>query len=210
MERLLERFEPAIHRHHIAIAAGVIRCGEGTVASRRAVGFAGGMILGLSHITFVVRDLDRMEEILTTVLGARRVYDSGAATFSLSPERFFLVGGEPGDADAPAPIWIAIMQGERAAPRGYDHVAFRIADADHDRALAAVRGLGLELREGRSRVAGEGRSIYFHDDDGHLFELHSGTLGERLRRYAAGGAAAGAGAEAPRDGVVAPTASETP
>ncbi|WP_333824755.1 FosX/FosE/FosI family fosfomycin resistance hydrolase [Pinisolibacter sp.] len=143
------------------------------------------MVLGLSHITFVVRDLESVEEILTTVLGARRVYDSGANTFSLSPERFFLVGGEPGDADAPAPIWIAIMQGERPTTRSYDHVALRIAEADHDRSLAAVRSLGLDLREGRPRVPGEGRSIYFHDHDGHLFELHTGTLGERLARYAA-------------------------
>ena len=39
---------------------------------------------GLSHITFTVRDLDRMEEILTTVLHARKVYDSGEKTFSQS------------------------------------------------------------------------------------------------------------------------------
>jgi hypothetical protein len=47
------------------------------------------------------------------------------------------------------------------------------------------------VREGRSRVAGEGRSIYFHDHDNHLFELHTGTLGERLQRYAAGKASEG-------------------
>ena len=41
----------------------------------------------------------------------------------------------------------------------------------------------LELREGRARVAGEGRSIYFYDFDNHMFELHSGTLNERLARY---------------------------
>ena len=50
------------------------------------------MIEGLSHLTFVVRDLDRMARILTTVLDARLVYESGDATFSLSRERFFLVG----------------------------------------------------------------------------------------------------------------------
>jgi hypothetical protein len=33
-----------------------------------------------------------MEALLTTVLGARRVYDSGDDTYSLSKERFFLVG----------------------------------------------------------------------------------------------------------------------
>ena len=48
------------------------------------------MIEGLSHITFIVHDLDRMEAILTSVLGAAKVYDSGDAAFSLSRERFFL------------------------------------------------------------------------------------------------------------------------
>ncbi len=37
------------------------------------------MISGLSHLTLVVRDLDRMEAILVGVLGARRVYDSGSS-----------------------------------------------------------------------------------------------------------------------------------
>jgi fosfomycin resistance protein FosX len=144
------------------------------------------MIRGLSHMTFIVRDLDRMEAILTTILGARKVYDSGDDTFSLSRERFFLAGGEPGDADAPAPIWIAIMEGESLPSRTYNHVAFKIAEADYATLLERIRALGLEVREGRSRVAGEGRSIYFHDHDNHLFELHTGTLGERLQRYAQG------------------------
>jgi catechol 2,3-dioxygenase-like lactoylglutathione lyase family enzyme len=142
--------------------------------------------LGLSHVTFVVRDLDRMEAVLTSVLGARKVYESGDETFSLSRERFFLVGDAAGDPDAPAPVWVVAMEGERPPGRGYDHVAFRIADADHDDRLARIRALGLEVREGRPRVEGEGRSIYFHDDDGHLFELHTGTLSERLARYARG------------------------
>ena len=55
------------------------------------------MVKGLSHITFIVRHLDRMEDILAKVFGARRVYDSGNETFSLSKERFFLVGGELGN-----------------------------------------------------------------------------------------------------------------
>ena len=57
---------------------------------------------------------------------------------------------------------------------------------EYDERLAAIRELGLEVREGRARVAGEGHSIYFHDHDNHLFELHSGTLEERLHRYAQG------------------------
>jgi len=105
------------------------------------------MVQGLSHLTFIVRDLDRMESILTTVLGARRVYDSGNETFSLSRERFFLIGGSPGDLDAPAPIWVAIMEGEALPSRTYNHVAFKIADADYPALLERVRALGLDVRE---------------------------------------------------------------
>jgi len=54
------------------------------------------MVKGLSHITFIVRDLDRMEDIFAKVLGARGVDDSGDETFSLSKERLFLVGEELG------------------------------------------------------------------------------------------------------------------
>jgi catechol 2,3-dioxygenase-like lactoylglutathione lyase family enzyme len=132
------------------------------------------MIEGLSHITFIVRDLDRMEAILTGVLGARKIYDSGDATFSLSRERFFDAAG----------LWIAIMEGDALPTRTYNHVAFKIAEGDYDTCLARIAALGLTLRESRPRVAGEGRSIYFHDDDNHLFELHTGTRAERLARYA--------------------------
>lgn len=131
---------------------------------------------GLSHITFIVQDLDRMEEILVRVLKARKIYDSGVETFSLSPERFYDIGG----------VWVAVMQGAPLPERGYNHVAFRMAPDEYDERLAAIRDLGLDLREGRGRVEGEGHSIYFHDHDNHLFELHSGTLEERLDRYARG------------------------
>jgi fosfomycin resistance protein FosX len=133
-------------------------------------------IEGLSHMTFIVRDLDRMESLLTMVLGARKVYDSGSKTFSLAKERFFLVGG----------LWIAVMEGEPLPIRTYNHIAFKIDDADYDSYLARIRSLGLELREGRSRVEGEGRSIYFYDHDNHMFELHTGTLEQRLARYSRG------------------------
>jgi fosfomycin resistance protein FosX len=134
-------------------------------------------IEGLSHMTFIVADLDRMEEVLVAVLGARRIYDSGDDTFSLSKERFFLIGEGEGA------LWIAIMEGEPLPSRSYNHIAFKIAEADYDDCLVRIKQLGLELRESRPRVEGEGRSIYFYNHDNHLFELHTGTLAERLRRY---------------------------
>ncbi|WP_120504647.1 FosX/FosE/FosI family fosfomycin resistance hydrolase [Sulfitobacter mediterraneus] len=134
------------------------------------------MIEGLSHITFVTRDLDRMEEILTTVFDARKVYDSGDETFSLSRERFFDIGG----------VWVATMEGDPLADQTYNHVAFKMGPDDYDDRLARIKHLGLTLREGRARVEGEGHSIYFYDNDNHMFELHSGTLNTRLTRYAKG------------------------
>ena len=49
------------------------------------------MIEGLSHIMFIVRDLDKMEDILMKVLDAKRIYNSDDRTYSLSSERFFLM-----------------------------------------------------------------------------------------------------------------------
>ncbi|MER9952851.1 FosX/FosE/FosI family fosfomycin resistance hydrolase [Mesorhizobium sp. M0047] len=134
------------------------------------------MIEGLSHMTFIVRDLDRMTEILEGILDAREVYASGAEQFSLSREKFFLIGD----------IWVAIMEGEPLPERSYNHIAFKIDDADFDRYAERVKALGLDTRPPRPRVEGEGRSIYFYDDDNHMFELHTGTLAERLARYAKG------------------------
>ena len=137
---------------------------------------------GLSHMTFIVTDLDRMEEVLVGVLAARKVYDSGSDTFSVSEERFFLVGDDE--------LWIATMKGDALPARSYNHIAFKIDDAAFDEYRRRIDALGLDLRESRPRVAGEGRSLYFHDRDNHLFELHTGTLSERLARYASGHTAA--------------------
>lgn len=131
------------------------------------------MVTGLSHITLIVHNLDAMEAILTTVLDARKIYDSAEKTFSIARERFFDVAG----------VWVASMEGEPLPSRTYNHIAFAISDDAYDNMLERIRSLGLEVREGRPRVAGEGRSIYFYDHDNHLFELHSGTLEERLQRY---------------------------
>ena len=134
------------------------------------------MTEGLSHVTFVVRDLERMTRILTDILAAREVYASGEETFSVAREKFFQVGD----------LWIAVMEGEPLPSRTYDHVAFKIEEAAFEAYEAKVKALGLEIRQPRQRVPGEGRSLYFYDDDNHLFELHTGTLAERLDRYAKG------------------------
>jgi catechol 2,3-dioxygenase-like lactoylglutathione lyase family enzyme len=134
------------------------------------------MIEGLSHITFITSDLKRMSEIIEQVLDGREIYSSGDDTFSISREKFFDVGG----------LWIAVMEGESLPSRTYNHVAFKIPASSIDTYRERIQKLGLEFREPRSRVEGEGSSLYFYDHDNHLFELHTGTLEERLERYRQG------------------------
>ncbi len=137
------------------------------------------MIEGISHITFIVQDLEKMKHVIVEVLGGEEVYSSGDETFSVSKEKFFLVNG----------LWIAAMEGESLNMRTYNHVAFKVQPDDLPRYKSAIERLGLEMKESRPRVEGEGHSIYFYDYDNHMFELHTGTLEERLERYAKGLAA---------------------
>jgi catechol 2,3-dioxygenase-like lactoylglutathione lyase family enzyme len=131
------------------------------------------MIEGISHITFIVRDLEKMTDFLQKIFDAKEVYASEDKTFSVAREKFFLIGQ----------TWIAVMEG---APidKSYNHVAFKIPDDEYDLYRQRIQSLDVELKSPRPRVEGEGRSLYFYDYDNHLFELHTGTLEERLKRYA--------------------------
>jgi fosfomycin resistance protein FosX len=130
-------------------------------------------IQGISHITFIVRDIHRMATFLCEGLGAREVYDSAKKNFSLSREKFFMLGG----------VWLAAMEGDAPVERSYQHLAFKVDEADLAAFEARLRAIGAHVKEPRPRVPGEGQSLYFHDFDNHLFELHTGTLQERLERY---------------------------
>lgn len=128
---------------------------------------------GISHMTFIVHDLDKATQFFETVFSAEEVYASGQDTFSVSREKFFLIGE----------LWIAIMEGESLPTKTYNHIAFKIDSTEVDDYLERIRSLDLEIKDDRARVSGEGQSIYFYDYDNHLFELHTGTLEERLERY---------------------------
>lgn len=130
-------------------------------------------INGMSHITFIVSDLDRTSYMLEYIFDAEEVYSSGEETHSYSKERYFTIDG----------IWIAIMLGESLPEKTYNHVAFKISETDFDIYLERINILGLEIKTDRDRMHGEGRSIYFYDYDNHLFELHTGSLQDRLRDY---------------------------
>ncbi len=114
-----------------------------------------------------------MGEFLRTIFDAEEVYDSKEKNYSLSYEKFFIIGG----------TWIAVMEGEPLSERSYKHVAFKVSNSEFDEYVSRIKQLGLEVKPGRDRVEGESRSIYFYDYDNHLFELHTGTLQDRLLRY---------------------------
>ena len=131
------------------------------------------MIKTLSHITITVRNVERTGTFLQTVFDAKEVYDSSKKNFSLSYEKFFVIGD----------IWIAVMEGEPFQKRSYNHVAFKVSDSEFDEYVSRIKNLGLDIKPDRRRMSGEARSIYFYDYDNHLFELHTGTLDERLFQY---------------------------
>ncbi|EAC9326486.1 FosX/FosE/FosI family fosfomycin resistance thiol transferase [Listeria monocytogenes] len=131
------------------------------------------MISGLSHITLIVKDLNKTTAFLQNIFNAEEIYSSGDKTFSLSKEKFFLIAG----------LCICIMEGDSLQERTYNHIAFQIQSEEVDEYTERIKALGVEMKPERPRVQGEGRSIYFYDFDNHLFELHAGTLEERLKRY---------------------------
>ncbi|WP_271495191.1 FosX/FosE/FosI family fosfomycin resistance hydrolase [Enterococcus sp. 5H] len=127
----------------------------------------------ISHLTFVVQDLAKASLFFKTIFDAKEVYSSGNDTFSIAREKFFLVND----------LWIAIMEGNSLPTKTYNHIAFKIEEKDYEMYYEKIQKLGLEIKDGRPRIEGEANSIYFYDFDNHLFELHTGTLVERLQRY---------------------------
>ena len=131
------------------------------------------MITGISHITFIVKNLDRTANLFKKVFDAKEIYTSEEKKHSLYKEKFFLIGNQ----------WIAIMESEAIVHRTYHHIAFKIEEQDIDIYLKKIKNLNLELKPARQRISGEGYSIYFYDYDNNLFELHTGTLSQRLTSY---------------------------
>jgi len=131
------------------------------------------MIESVSHITFVVKNLDKTTELFKKIFDSKEVYYSGEKKHSLFKERFFIIGNQ----------WVAVMENTSIINRTYHHLAFKISDSDVDYYLNKIKDLNLELKSPRKRISGEGYSIYFYDYDNNLFELHTETLDERLASY---------------------------
>jgi len=129
-------------------------------------------VKGLSHITFICRDLEKTSQMFKGIFGAEEVYCSGDKPFSIAKEKFLKIAG----------IWIAIMEGE-PVEKSYNHVAFQVSEEELPEFEAKVRSFGLAILSGRKRESAEGQSLYFYDYDNHLLELHTGDLKTRLEYY---------------------------
>lgn len=131
------------------------------------------MVEGLSHITLMVGDLEKSKHMLEEIFSAKEIYSSDGKPFSVSDEKFFTINN----------LWIVLMKSNDSINKTYNHIAFKIRKEDYDCYLTKIKNLGLEIKDSRKRINGEGESIYFYDYDNHLFELHTGTLKERLKSY---------------------------
>lgn len=130
------------------------------------------MIKGISHITIVVKDLEKSSKLFCIGLGAKEIYDSKNKNYSISREKFFDLGG----------LWFVAMEGE-PQEKSYRHVAFIVDEESLKTYETKLAELGATIVPSRSRVEGEGKSLYFYDYDNNFFELHSGTLKERIKNY---------------------------
>ncbi|MCL6630000.1 MAG: VOC family protein, partial [Armatimonadetes bacterium] len=60
---------------------------------------------------------------------------------------------------------------------------FTVAEAELPAWESRLREHGVTILENRERDPRDRKSIYFTDPDGHKFELHTGTLHDRLQYY---------------------------
>ena len=129
-------------------------------------------VKGISHITLICKDIEKSAKLFIDLFEAVEVYSSDLKNFSISKEKFLLIGD----------LWIALMEGP-SIERSYNHIAFQIDTEMVPAFESKIQTLKLDLIPSRPRAPQEGLSIYFYDYDGHLFELHTGNLTSRLRYY---------------------------
>ncbi len=126
----------------------------------------------INHITLLCKNIENSADLFCDLFGAKVVYSSEIKSFSLSKEKFILIGT----------LWIALMEGS-PIERSYNHIAFSIDEKDLALYETKIKTWKLDILPGRPRDPREGKSIYFYDFDNHLFELHTSDLQTRLAFY---------------------------
>lgn len=93
-----------------------------------------GKIKGISHITLICKDLEKTARLFRELFEAEEVYSSDKKNFSISREKFLLIGN----------LWIALMEGQ-PLERSYNHIAFHIEEEDLPFFESKIHALGLEM-----------------------------------------------------------------
>ena len=124
----------------------------------------------INHLLLSVSDLDKSIRFYQQVFHAKLLVRGKSTAY------FDLDG-----------LWLALNE-EKHIPRNeishsYTHIAFTIDEAEINSMYEKLQTLGVNILSGRPRNEKDKQSIYFTDLDGHKFELHTGTLQDRLDYY---------------------------
>ncbi|WP_432409554.1 metallothiol transferase FosB [Wukongibacter sp. M2B1] len=129
---------------------------------------------GINHITFSVSDLEKSIEFYKNVFGADLLVKGERVGDRLA---YFDLNG----------LWLALNVEDDVSRNeiyeSYTHISFSIDEEDYVTTLERLKQLDIDLKEGRPRFEEEGKSIYFRDPDGHLFEFHTKTREDRIKFY---------------------------
>jgi catechol 2,3-dioxygenase-like lactoylglutathione lyase family enzyme len=125
-------------------------------------------VTGVLESSLYVQDLQRSVEFYTDLFGFERLaFDARFCAFSVAQTQVLLLF-EKGSSNQPMPIPGGVIPPHDGS--GSLHVAFSIRATEWDNWEAKLKSSGIEVESVVEWPRG-GKSLYFHDPDGHLVEL---------------------------------------